>query len=267
VYGGRKVAGGAQAGSRETRLGQRDGRQALRGAFEHKRVWIRSGSFLRSGRAADQSKVAMRSTREAHTYGRQRVDFQCGRTSRHHGFSCPALARSFPSCLAELCCAGLRIRYRNRNGCNADRRDECAHTGPGRRMSKVLRALSISMGVVAFCGLTVVGGCTQTSDGSVEFTRPPFFGLSRRPGSGSAIPVDPPDEFATTRLPPPSARPPLPEPTPPSAPAQKTAERVTPEIRVFRPSIKPPFARADPSRLPSCRNEPSPTGRIRVVCQ
>jgi hypothetical protein len=128
----------------------------------------------------------------------------------------------------------------------------------------MLRMSSLSIGVAACCGLTIVGGCTRTSDGSVVLARPLISMPFLRPGLGSATPSEPVGEFSATEFPPP--QPSLPE-TKPVPPPEKAAARVVPDIQLFKPSIKPPFARSDPSRLPSCRNEPSPTGRIRVVCQ
>ena len=38
-------------------------------------------------------------------------------------------------------------------------------------------------------------------------------------------------------------------------------------VQGWKPKVKPPFVRSDPSHPLSCRNEKSATGRIRMVCQ
>lgn len=124
------------------------------------------------------------------------------------------------------------------------------------RVSPMLAAL-------ACCGLLAAGGCTRTSDGSIEFQSnygmpelPSLF--KRKTASGpvviapTAFPAPPPSpvEIAAPRKPQPAAR--------------KTAQRPR------KPAAAQPPAQVAPA-LPTepiaCRNVTAASGRVKYVCE
>lgn len=107
---------------------------------------------------------------------------------------------------------------------------------------------TVSTGVVAGCGLVMLGGCTRTSDGSVEFVRPTFSPFLQR---GLPIASDEATHAFAGEFPPASVAtgaactsgdsmpPSIPEPPPPPSlpPVRKASAWDVPDIPAFRPSI------------------------------
>ncbi len=120
-------------------------------------------------------------------------------------------------------------------------------------MLKRLRLLTIA---AACCGLA--SGCARTSDGSVVLAKP-----LAMPGFAGRT-QEPVYEAVPSQLlpPPPVER--TPRPVHASASANSNAGS---GVQGWKPSVKPPFVRSDPSRPLSCRNETSTTGRIKMVCR
>lgn len=116
------------------------------------------------------------------------------------------------------------------------------------------RLMGFPIAVVLCCGLPLLAACTRTSDGSVVVARPvPGF---LRPAL-AAQPVAPPAHPVATQFPP--------EPTPPVSGRRARPSGVS--VPVLAAGVKPPFERTDPQRPLSCRNESTPSGRIRMVCR
>lgn len=113
--------------------------------------------------------------------------------------------------------------------------------------------------VLAACGsLLASTGCTRTSDGSVVMDTPP---MPRLFASRSQQPADTPDQTVMlTQLPPPST--PAPAQTP-----RRTKARAMPVAGFKVQPVKAPFERSNPEQPLNCRNETSPQGRVKVVCQ
>jgi hypothetical protein len=114
----------------------------------------------------------------------------------------------------------------------------------------MVKPSSLSMTAVGMVVLIGAAGCTRTSDGSIV---PVMFSRFADP---APVPQYQAQVNEPRTYPPARAR-----------PAAKAAPRVA---KVTGPSMSivknPPFKRVDPSQPLSCRNETSPSGRIRVVC-
>ncbi|MGI6852446.1 hypothetical protein [Mesorhizobium sp. 1B3] len=101
-------------------------------------------------------------------------------------------------------------------------------------------------------------GCTRTSDGSVVMNTPPMPKLF---ASRSPQPTYTPDQTVMlTQLPPPPA------PAPAQAPRRRH-DRSMPVGGFKMQTVKAPFERSNPEQPLDCRNETSPQGRVKVVCQ
>lgn len=126
------------------------------------------------------------------------------------------------------------------------------------------RLMWLPLVAIACNGLTA--GCTRTSDGSVVLARPAslarvFQRESPQPSYGPAFRQLPSGPPPVAPAPPPQVA----ASAPPPGAAARTQRRGV-NVQGWRPAVKPPFARADPSRPLSCRNETSAGGRVRVVC-
>ena len=114
------------------------------------------------------------------------------------------------------------------------------------------RTVGISVTALGIAALGAAVGCTRTSDGSYVLRRPAMLShVSREPESAAAVqPLGPPAYAVVS-------------PPPASSPPQSKMPKVTvPAISI----TDPPFKRSDPDKPLSCKNETSPTGRIRFVC-
>jgi hypothetical protein len=120
------------------------------------------------------------------------------------------------------------------------------------------KASRLALIVMTCGGLLLPAGCTRTSDGSVVLARPSRLTSFARPQPAPVYSPAPAVALAA----------------PPAAPE--------PERRIARPVrwagaagaiptwkvqvVKPPFEQTAPDDPLSCRNETSPVGRVRVVC-
>lgn len=124
------------------------------------------------------------------------------------------------------------------------------------------RARVARLACTGAAALALAGGvsaCSRTPDGSYVLSRPLLPSMLRRPA-----PPPPPsfDVPVVEQLP---AEPP---PTLQAEPRPVQAKRSVPQVEMWKPSlIRPPFTPSETAHPLDCRNETSPTGRIRVVCE
>lgn len=116
---------------------------------------------------------------------------------------------------------------------------------------------------IAVCGLSIFGlslvsGCTRTSDGSVVLARQFTPGAAPSPSYASAA-MQQQEQAA-------SAEPAMEAPARPAA--RRPSSASVGKVQAWKPAVvRPPFTRSDPENPITCNNATSAGGRVRVVCQ
>ena len=119
-----------------------------------------------------------------------------------------------------------------------------------------MRGAGIAATALGMVVLVAAGGCTRTSDGSIEMATPSFSGL-----------FDFGDEKPAVIVPSRTLTRPVTQPVPTRLAASRPRQKA-PEVSIPTMSIakNPPFKPTDPARQLSCRNSRTATGRIQFVC-
>lgn len=126
-----------------------------------------------------------------------------------------------------------------------------------RQITIMTRHKRTTLVLAAFGSLLAGTGCTRTSDGSVVMKTPPTM-----PKLFASRPEQPvvDQTVMLTQLPPPS-------PAPVATPASRKAHAM-PSVSGWKmQTVKAPFERSDPEKPLNCRNDTSPQGRVKVVCE
>jgi hypothetical protein len=129
-------------------------------------------------------------------------------------------------------------------------------TGSTRGAGAKRGLLRLSIAAVACCGLSTA--CARTSDGSVVLARPLTFPrFFSRQAPAPHYTAAPAQHLALAERRAPAKA---------SAPAAVTTSGAS-DVQLWKPSVKAPFERTDPSRPLSCHNETLKSGRVRMVCR
>jgi hypothetical protein len=117
-----------------------------------------------------------------------------------------------------------------------------------------MRGADIAATALSMAMLVGAGGCTRTSDGSIEMMRPSLTGLFDDDEPAVIVP-----SRTLTR--------PVTQPVPTRL-AGTRPRLIPPKVSV--PTMKiannPPLQPADPAKPLSCKNSRTATGRIQVIC-
>lgn len=132
-----------------------------------------------------------------------------------------------------------------------------------RQITVMSRHKTTTLVLAAFGSLLAGTGCTRTSDGSVVMKTPPsmpklFASRPEQPALDQTVML--------TQLPPPET---AAAPATAAAPVSRRAHtHAMPSVSGWKmQTVKAPFERSDPEKPLNCRNETSPQGRVKVVCE